>query len=102
MTSSATKLWAPSSQCHMATQLRGVVGRSLHEGTTTSTAAVHFSSLNKLCQHETFPIESTFQFACRIPKDIWKTVTDACNAYYSVLLRVSDRHLTSLVAQFGG
>ena len=46
-------------------------------------------------------MESPFQLARRIPKDTWKTVTDAWNGYHSVPLRDSDRHLTIFITPFG-
>ena len=57
----------------------------------------YISPLNKFCQRETFAMESPFQLARRIPKDTWKTVTDAWNGYHSVPLRDSDRHLTIFI-----
>jgi hypothetical protein len=49
------------------------------------------------CQRETFAMESPFHLARRVPKDSWKTVTDAWNGYHSVPLRQSDRHLTTFI-----
>ena len=46
-------------------------------------------------------MESPFHLARRIPKDTWKTVTDAWNGYHSVPLRQSDRHLTTFITPFG-
>lgn len=46
-------------------------------------------------------MESPFHLARRIPKDTWKTVTDAWNGYHSVPLRESDRHLTTFITPFG-
>ena len=46
-------------------------------------------------------MESPFHLARRIPKDTWKTVTDARNGYHSVPLRESDRHLTTFITPFG-
>lgn len=46
-------------------------------------------------------MESPFNLARRIPKDTWKTVTDAWNGYHSVPLRASDRHLTTFITPFG-
>ena len=39
--------------------------------------------------------------ARRIPKEKFKTVTDAWNKYHRVPLRESDRHLTTFITPFG-
>ena len=83
----------PVTWCH-----RMVITRK-HDGSPRRT--VDISPLNKFCQRETFAMESPFQLARRIPKDTWKTVTDAWNGYHSVPLRVSDRHLTTFITPFG-
>ena len=83
----------PVTWCH-----RMVVTRK-HDGSPRRT--VDLSPLNKYCQRETFAMESPFQLARRIPKDTWKTVTDAWNGYHSVPLRESDRHLTTFITPFG-
>ena len=83
----------PVTWCH-----RMVITRK-HDGSPRRT--VDISPLNKFCQRETFAVESPFQLARRIPKDTWKTVTDAWNGYHSVPLRVSDRHLTTFITPFG-
>ena len=57
--------------------------------------------LNKFCQREIFAMESPFHLARRIPKDTWKTVTDAWNGYHSIPLHVSERHLTTFITPFG-
>ena len=62
---------------------------------------VDLSPLNKHCQRETFATESPFHLARRIPKDAWKTVTDAWNGYHSIPLRESDCHLTTFITPFG-
>ena len=49
---------------------------------------VDLSALIKICQRETFAMEPPFQLARRIPKDTWKSVTDAWNGYHSVPLRM--------------
>eukprot|EP00794_Sanderia_malayensis_P000860 gene860-152_t len=46
-------------------------------------------------------MESPFHLARRVPKDAWKTVTDAWNGYPSVPIRPSDRHLTTFIPPFG-
>ncbi|KAK3736193.1 hypothetical protein QZH41_002471 [Actinostola sp. cb2023] len=65
--------------------------------TATPRRTVDLSPLNKSCQRETFAMESPFHLARRIPKNAWKTVTDAWNGYHSVPLRESDRHLTTFI-----
>ena len=62
---------------------------------------VDLSPLNKHCKRETFASEPPFQLARRVPRDTWKTVTDAWNGYHSVPLRESDRHLTTFITPFG-
>ncbi len=59
----------PVTWCH-----RMVVTRK-HDGSPRRT--VDLSPLNKFCQRETFATESPFHLARRIPKNTWKTVTDA-------------------------
>ena len=83
----------PVSWCHCM-----VITRK-HDGSPRHT--VDLSPLNKYCKRETFAYESPFHLARRIPKDTWKTVTNAWNGYHSVPLRVSDRHLTTFITPFG-
>ena len=83
----------PVTWCH-----RMVVTRK-HNGTPRRT--VDLSPLNKHCKRETFASESPFHLARKIPKETWKTVTDAWNGYHSVPLRLSDRHLTTFITPFG-
>ena len=83
----------PVTWCHCM-----VVTRK-HDGSPRRT--VDLSPLNKFCQRETFAMESPLHLARRIPKDTWKTVTDAWNCYHSVPLRQSDRHLTTFITPFG-
>ena len=83
----------PVTWCH-----RMVITRK-HDGSPRRT--VDLSPINKFCRRETFATETPFHLARRIPKDTWKTVTDAWNGYHSVPLRQSDRHLTTFVTPFG-
>ena len=62
---------------------------------------VDLSPLNKFCKRETHNSESPFHLARRVPRDTWKTVTDAWNGFHSVPLRDSDRHLTTFITPFG-
>ena len=83
----------PVTWCH-----RMVITRK-HNGSPRRT--VDLSPLNKYCKRETFAMEPPFHLARRIPKNTWKTVTDAWNGYHSVPLRQSDRHLTTFITPFG-
>ena len=83
----------PVTWCH-----RMVVTRK-HDGTPRRT--VDLSPLNKFCKREIHGTDSPFHLARRIPRNTWKTVTDAWNGYHSVPLRVSDRHLTTFITPFG-
>ena len=83
----------PVQWCH-----RMVVTRK-HDGSPRRT--VDLSPLNRYCKRETFPAESPFRTARRIPGKSWKTVTDAWNGYHSVPLRESDRQLTTFITPFG-
>ena len=59
----------PVSWCH-----RMVVTRKHNE---TPRRSMDLSPLNKHCKRETFPTESPFHLAGRMPKGTWKTVSDA-------------------------
>ena len=83
----------PVTWCH-----RMVVTRK-HDGSPRRT--VDLSPLNKYCMRETFATESPFHLARRVPRNTWKTVTDAWNGFHSVPLRDSDRHLTTFITPFG-
>ena len=80
----------PVSWCH-----RLVVTRK-HNGTPRRT--VDLSPLNKYCKRDTFPTESPFHLARRVPKGTWKRVR---NAWKGFPLRQSDRHLTTFITPFG-
>ena len=83
----------PVTWCH-----RMVVTRK-HDGTPRRT--VDLSPLNRFCRRETYASEPPFQLARRVPRNSWKTVTDAWNGYHSVPLRSTDRHLTTFITPFG-
>lgn len=83
----------PVEWCH-----RMVITRK-HDGTPRRT--VDLSPLNKWCKRETHNSEAPFHLARRVPRNTWKTVTDAWNGYHSVPLRESDRHLTTFITPFG-
>ena len=74
----------PVEWCH-----RMVVTRK-QDGTPRRT--VDLSPLNKYCKRETHNSESPFHLVRRIPRNTWKTVTDAWNGFHSVLLRRSTPH----------
>lgn len=79
--------------CH-----RMVITRK-HDGSPRRT--VDLSPLNRYCYREIHPSETPFHVARRIPRQTWKTVTDAWNGYHSVPLRPSDRHLTTFITPWG-
>ena len=83
----------PVTWCHR------MVGTRKQDGTPGRT--VDLSPLNKYCKRETFPSEAPFHLARRVPRQAWKTVTDAWNGYHSVPFHASDRHLTSFITPFG-
>ena len=58
------------------------------------------SPLNKHCKRETFASESPFRTAKRIPKGIWKTVTDAWNGFLGMVLEEADRALTTFITPY--
>jgi hypothetical protein len=70
-----------------------------HDGTPRRT--VDLSPLNRQCKRETHSSETFFYLAHRIPRQTWKSVTDAWNGYHSVALHQSDRHLTTFITPFG-
>ena len=57
--------------------------------------------LNKFCKRETHASEALFHLARRVPRNTWKTGTNAWNWYHSVPLQDSDRHLTTFITPFG-
>ena len=83
----------PTTWCHHM-----VITRK-HDGSPSRT--VDLSPLNKFCKRETFAMEPPFHLARRIPKNTWKTVTDAWNGYHRLPLRQSDHHLTNFITPFG-
>ena len=62
---------------------------------------VDLSPLNRHCLRETFSSESPSQIVRRIPRDSWKSVTDAWYGYHGVLLEDTDRHLTTFITPYG-
>ena len=83
----------PSICCH-----RMVVTR-IADGSPRRT--VDMSSLNKCCFRETHHVKPPFLQARSIPRNTWKSVTDAWNGYHSVPLREEDRYLITFITQWG-
>ena len=77
----------PVEWCH-----RMVITRK-HDGSPRRT--VDLSPLNKHCKRETFSSESPFHVAQHIPRNTWKTVTDAWNGFHGIEIRECDRPLTT-------
>ncbi|XP_065641175.1 uncharacterized protein LOC136073504 [Hydra vulgaris] len=86
-------LGEPTTWCH-----RMVITRK-HDGGPRRT--VDLSPLNKYCYRETHAMKSPFQLARSVPRNSWKTVTDAWNGYHSIPIRVEDRNLTTFITPFG-
>ena len=59
------------------------------------------SALNQYCLRETHHVKPPFLQARSIPRDTWKSVTDAWNGYHSVPLREEDRYLTTFITPWG-
>ena len=83
----------PSQWCH-----RMVVVRK-HDGTPRR--CVDLQPLNKHCQREEWVTTTPSKQARAVPRNTYKTVTDAWNGYHSVPLRVEDRHLTTFITPWG-
>ena len=62
----------PTQWCH-----RMVITRKDDESPRRT---VDLSPLNKFCKRETHAFEAPFHLACRVPRNKWKTVTDACSS----------------------
>ena len=61
---------------------------------------VDLSPFNKYCKRETCATDAPFSLARRIPKGTFNTVRDAWNGYHGVLLRESEKHLTTFITSF--
>ena len=57
--------------------------------------------LNKHCQREKWVMTTPSKQARSVPRNTYKTVTDAWNGYHSVPLRNEDRHLTTFITPWG-
>ena len=62
---------------------------------------VDYQPLNKYMQRQTFPMETPFQLASRIPPISKKTVVDNWNGFHSVSLHPDDRNYTAFLAPTG-
>lgn len=83
----------PVTWCH-----RMVVVRK-HNGAPRRT--VDMQALNAASIRQTHHTQSPFQQATTIPKDTWKSITDAWNGYHSVAIREEDRHMTTFITPWG-
>ena len=83
----------PSQWCH-----RMVVVRK-HDGTPRR--CVDLQPLNKHCQREKWVMTTPSKQARSVPRNTYKTVTDAWNGYHSVPLRNEDWHLTTFITPWG-
>ena len=62
---------------------------------------IDFQPLNKHSKRQTFPTDSPFNLASRVPAGMKKTVCDAWNGYHSIILDPDHRHLTTFLTPFG-
>ena len=62
---------------------------------------VDYQQLNKHIHRQTFPLETPFQLASKIPPLAKKTVVDNWNGYHSVEVHPDDRHYTAFLSQYG-
>ena len=83
----------PSEWCH-----RMVVTR---KGDGGPRRTVDMAALNKTCLRETHHVKPPWQQARSIPRNTWKSVTDAWNGFHSVRLAEEDRHLTTFITPWG-
>ena len=62
---------------------------------------VDLQPLNKFCKREEWVTNSPAKQARTVPKNAWKSVTDAWNGYHSAPLRKKDSHLTTFITPWG-
>ena len=62
---------------------------------------IDFQPLNKRTPRQTYPLESPFHLASRIPSNTKKTVVDAWNGYHLVPLHPDDYDLTTFLTPWG-
>ena len=70
-----------------------------HDGTPRRT--VDLRHLNDHCVRETEHIVPPYKQARLIPRNVWKSKTDAWNGYHSCPLDKRDRHLTTFITEKG-
>ena len=56
---------------------------------------------NRASVRQTYPVESPFKLASRVPNSKKKTVIDSWNGYHSVPIHEDDRHVTSFLTPWG-
>ena len=62
---------------------------------------IDFQPLNKHSTRQTFPVDSPFNLASRVPAGTKKSVCDVWNGYHSVKLHPDHRHFTSFLTPWG-
>jgi len=83
----------PSSWCHrMVITLKA---------DSSPRRTVDLSPLNSYCLRETHYVQPLFQQAKAVPRNTWKTVTDASNGFHSVSIQEDDRHFTTFITPWG-
>ena len=83
----------PTTWCHRAFWTR--------KGDGSPRRVVDLQALNKHCIRSAHHIVPPFQQARQIPMNTIRTVTDAWNGFYSVLIRPEDRHLFNFTTEQG-
>ena len=62
---------------------------------------IDYQPLNKHSTRQTFPVDSPFSLASRIPTGTKKTICDVWNGYHSIKLHPDDRHYTTFLTPWG-
>ena len=83
----------PSQWCHWMVVVRK------HNGTPRQ--CVDLQPLNKHCQRKEWVTTTPSKQARSVPRNTYKTVTDAWNSYHSIPLCKEDRHLTTFITPWG-
>ena len=63
----------------------------------TPRRTIDFQPLNKHSTRQTFPVDSPFNLASRVPAGTKKSVCDVWNGYHSVKLHPAHRHYTTFL-----